>query len=58
MEKIGRQSGLKGFEIVRKIYLTKEAFSIQNKQMTPTFKIKRNEIKNVYINIIKSLYSK
>lgn len=57
LEKLGRNSGLKGFELVRKIYLTHETFNINNHQLTPTFKIKRYEIKKLYLKKIKELYS-
>ena len=56
MDKIGRKYDLKGFEIPKKIYLSKEDFTIENNMMTPTMKLKYNEIKKKYINELEELY--
>ena len=54
----GRENGLKGFEIFRNVYLCKEPFTVENKILTPTQKIKRSEAKNHFINQINELYHK
>ena len=56
MDKIGRKYDLKGFEIPKKIYLSKEDFTIENNMMTPTMKLKYNEIKKKYKNELEELY--
>ena len=54
---MGRDNEFKGFEIIKKVYLTNEMFTIENEMMTPTMKLKRNEAKKRYLNEIKKLYS-
>ena len=56
MDVISRKYDLKGFEIPKKIYLSKEEFTIENNMMTPTMKLKYNEIKKKYINELEELY--
>ncbi|EAS66934.1 fatty acyl-CoA synthetase [Dictyostelium discoideum AX4] len=53
-----KKSGLHGFEIPKAIHLTPEAFSDQNNLLTPSFKLKRHEIKKYFEDEIKKLYSK
>ena len=56
MEIIGKKGDLKGFELVKKIYLFKEAFTPENELVTPTLKLKRHIAKKYFINEIKELY--
>jgi len=56
LKQVGKNSGLKGFEAVRKIYLDSEPFSPENGILTPTFKLKRNEAKAKYLDVIQKLY--
>lgn len=56
INQLGRQRGLKGFELVKDIYLHDELFSVQNGLLTPTMKSKRNELKNFLINKIDKMY--
>ena len=51
-----REAGLFGFEIPQKIHLTTNAFTPENDILTPTFKLKRNEAKKVFLQEIKGLY--
>jgi len=53
---IGKARGLRGFEAVKKITLDVEPFSIENGLITPTFKIKRHEMKKQYAAEIKTMY--
>lgn len=39
--KTGKECGLKGFEQIKRVHLTAEAFSVENDLLTPTFKLKR-----------------
>ena len=48
MIKIGKESGLKGFEQVKAIHLQATEFSVQSGLLTPTFKLKRNIAAQVY----------
>lgn len=45
MNRLAKSEKLRGFEVVKNIYLLPEAFSVANGLLTPTFKIKRNEAK-------------
>jgi len=57
METFGRSNDFKGFEIIKKCHLLTEAFSIENDLLTPTMKLKRNEVKLRYLDLLKNLYS-
>ena len=52
----GRNNGLKGFELPKKIYLFKERFSIENQIITPTMKIKRHVAKQIFEEEINKMY--
>ena len=56
MDKIGRKNGLKGFEVIKKIILFKEGFTIENNLITPTLKLKRHNLKKRFNNEILELY--
>jgi len=57
MEELSRKSDFKGFEIVKKCYLVNDPFTLENDLLTPTMKLKRNEVKNKYLNELKSMYA-
>jgi len=48
---------LNSFEQVRRIHLLHEPFSIENSTLTPTMKIKRNTIYNMFAEKIATLYA-
>ena len=56
LDTIGRMNGLKGFELVKKIKLIDEPFSIENNLITPTLKLKRTELKKKFYTDILKLY--
>lgn len=56
IKKFCKQANLFGFEIPVKINLTSTVFSVDNDLLTPTFKLKRNEAKQFFINEIKTMY--
>ena len=45
-------------EKIKKIYLIKENFTIENGLLTPTMKVKRNKVIAKYKNILEKLYNK
>jgi long-chain acyl-CoA synthetase len=53
----GKQSDLKGFELIRAVHLTFDEFTIDNDLLTPTFKLKREQAKDVYQEEIKTMYA-
>lgn len=56
MEDLGRSSGLKGFEIIKNVYLSPEAFTVDNDLCTPTLKIRRHVAKKYFEKQIQELY--
>ncbi|KAG0368592.1 Long chain acyl-CoA synthetase 7 peroxisomal [Gamsiella multidivaricata] len=52
----GRDSDLKGFEILKNIHLSPEPFFIENDLLTPTFKLKRHTAKAKYGAEIDRMY--
>lgn len=52
------KAGLHGFEKVRAIYIDAEPFSVENGLVTPTFKLKRPQLREYYQKEIDSLYQK
>lgn len=53
----GKENGLKGFEQVKKIYLTSEEFTVENDLLTPTFKLKREIAKKKFEKEIETMYA-
>ncbi|KAH8868564.1 Long-chain-fatty-acid--CoA ligase 5 [Schistosoma japonicum] len=56
MNKIGREKGLKGFELAHNIYLTPESFTVNNGLLTPTLKLARTKLRKHFSTTIKNLY--
>ena len=56
LEKFGRANDFKGFEVVKKIHLISEPFSIENDLLSPTMKLKRFKAQKSFINEINSMY--
>lgn len=57
LESLGRKNDFKGFEVIKKVHLTDEAFSLENGLLTPTMKVKRHEAKQKYAEEVKKMYS-
>lgn len=57
IHKVSKECGLHGFEQVRAIYVEATPFSVENDLMTPTFKLKRNKIRDRYEKEIAQLYA-
>lgn len=53
---LGKKAGLKSFEQVKDIYLSPDAFSVENNLMTPTMKTKRPECKKFFMPQIEKMY--
>eukprot|EP00835_Amoeboradix_gromovi_P003354 NODE_218_length_14160_cov_0.274874.p1 type:complete len:741 gc:universal NODE_218_length_14160_cov_0.274874:12495-10273(-) len=47
---------LKGFEMVKKIVLIPQLMTIENGMVTPSFKTRRNEVKEYYKKVLKDMY--
>ncbi|EQC41427.1 hypothetical protein SDRG_01395 [Saprolegnia diclina VS20] len=55
---VGKKGKLHGFELIKALLLHPEPFTIENNLATPTFKVKRNEVKKVFGTEIQALYAK
>lgn len=53
----GKGGKLKGFEMVRAVYLEHELFSVENDLLTPTFKLKRPQLQKKYQGEIDAMYA-
>ncbi|KAF8516910.1 acetyl-CoA synthetase-like protein [Hysterangium stoloniferum] len=55
--KQGKKKGLKGFESVKNIHVSLDAFTTENDTLTPTFKIKRRGAYEMYKEVLEALYA-
>ncbi|KAI0705828.1 acetyl-CoA synthetase-like protein [Cytidiella melzeri] len=53
----GKQVGLQGFEMIKRIYLTNELMTVENGCLTPTLKIKRSDTYQKFKAELDALYS-
>eukprot|EP01090_Pellita_catalonica_P017049 TRINITY_DN5064_c0_g1_i3.p1 TRINITY_DN5064_c0_g1~~TRINITY_DN5064_c0_g1_i3.p1 ORF type:complete len:440 (+),score=72.37 TRINITY_DN5064_c0_g1_i3:735-2054(+) len=51
-----KEEELRGFELIKDFFLFEEEFSQKNKLITPTFKLKRNNLKKKFANEIQQMY--
>ena len=58
IDRFSRSNDIKGFEIVKKVYLTKEPFSVENELLTTTLKIRRHIAKKRFMKEIQKMYGK
>ncbi|KER22956.1 hypothetical protein T265_14738 [Opisthorchis viverrini] len=56
LTEIGKERGLKGFEQVKAIHLSVEAFTVANGMLTPTMKVARPNVRRYFAPIIQGLY--
>jgi len=56
MKEIKESEGFNSYEVPHRVFCTSEEFSEDNGLMTPTHKIKRNEVKKEFIEKIKDMY--
>lgn len=56
MAELGKKNKLSGLEKPKDIHLTKEAFSVENNILTPTFKLKRNVARDYFKKEIDAMY--
>ena len=58
IDSFSRSNDIKGFEIIKNVYLCKEPFSVDNNLLTTTMKIKRHVAKKYFEKEIQKLYEK
>jgi long-chain acyl-CoA synthetase len=56
MKRLAKSKGLHGFETPKSIYLEAEQFSAENGLTTPTFKLKRQQLRDHYEKEIDDMY--
>ncbi|UJR15018.1 hypothetical protein I4U23_001995 [Adineta vaga] len=56
MKQLEKENSLKGFEMVKDIYLHPEQFSVENNLLTPTMKTKRPELGKYFEKEIEEMY--
>jgi long-chain acyl-CoA synthetase len=54
---MGKANDFKGFEIIKKIFLFKDEFTIENDLVTPTLKVKRHNAKKFFEKEIEDMYN-
>lgn len=57
VRRTSEQNGLHGFETVRAVFLEPNIFNVANDLVTPTFKLKRLQLKNYYLKQIEDMYA-
>jgi long-chain acyl-CoA synthetase len=58
LDRVGKDAKLNGIEFVKAIHLTTDAFTVDNDQMTPTFKLRRVNLQKGYQKKIDEMYAK
>lgn len=56
LQALGRKHNLRGFEIVKKVFIDNEPFSVANDLLTPSMKMKRNKLFDKYKSVIETMY--
>jgi len=56
MANFGTEADIRGFERIHAIYVCPEPFSIENDLLTPTFKLKRQQARDRYVDQILAIY--
>jgi long-chain acyl-CoA synthetase len=57
IDRLSKDAQLHGFEIVRSIAIIPDLFSVDNELLTPTFKMKRQQIRDRYLAELQRLYN-
>ena len=57
IHQVAKAQKFNSLEKPKRIYLTKEPFSVENDMLTPTCKMKRNVAKKVYETQIEEMYA-
>jgi len=58
LSRIARESKLHGFEVLKAVHLVAEPFTVENELVTPTFKLRRQNLLKVFQKEIDEMYEK
>jgi long-chain acyl-CoA synthetase len=58
IKRLAKKNGLHGFETPKGVYLESEQFTAENGLTTPTFKLKRQQLRDYYQQQIDEMYAK
>jgi long-chain acyl-CoA synthetase len=53
----GKEAKLLGYELIRGLHVEHDLFSVENDLLTPTFKLKRPQLKERYLDAITKMYA-
>jgi len=56
IRRLSKSNGLHGFETVKAVYLEPQIFTAESGLITPTFKLKRPQLKDHYAKQIEDMY--
>ena len=56
MKRVQKEKNFNGMEIPKSVFCTLQEFTVENDTLTPSFKLKRNEAKIMYLKEIKEQY--
>ena len=54
---LSKKNGLHGFETVKAVYLEPNVFTAENDLVTPTFKLRRPQLRDYYAKEIEGMYA-
>ncbi|EKM55531.1 uncharacterized protein PHACADRAFT_256225 [Phanerochaete carnosa HHB-10118-sp] len=57
LDETAKAVGLNGFEMIKRIHVTNDPFTVDNNCLTATFKIKRKDVYNMYKQELNALYA-
>jgi long-chain acyl-CoA synthetase len=58
IQRLSREQGLHGFEIIKDVHMESQLFSAEKDLITPTFKLKRNKLRDLYNKEIEAMYAR
>lgn len=56
IQRLSKINGLHGFETIKAVYLERNVFSVEKDLVTPTFKLKRQQLKKFFSKQIEEMY--
>ncbi|KAF5827353.1 hypothetical protein DUNSADRAFT_795 [Dunaliella salina] len=57
LQETGKESKLKGFEMIKAVHLEVEPFSVENDLLTPSFKLRRAPLQKKYQAVLSDMYA-